>query len=62
MKGKSLLVVVAAYVVSGAALAAPDTTKGSWYGTNGLDGVLRGRDVSGNPVNLLNGDVPNPVL
>jgi hypothetical protein len=39
-----------------------ETGRGSWYGTNGLNGTLRGRDMDGNPVNLLvaAGTVPNP--
>ena len=42
--------------------AAPATTKGTWYGTNGTDGTLRGRDSSGNPVNLLDSGAPNSAL
>jgi hypothetical protein len=49
-------------VISGAASAAVDITKGTWYGTNGLDGSLRGRDALGNPVNLLESGSPNPAL
>jgi hypothetical protein len=46
------------------AMAAPITTQGTWYGTNGWDGTLRGRDAGGNPVNLLDasGTAPNPAL
>ncbi len=46
------------------AIAAPITTQGTWYGTNGWDGTLRGRDASGNPVNLLDASAtaPNPSL
>jgi hypothetical protein len=40
--------------------AAPDTTKGTWWGSDGTDGTLRGRDVLGNPVSMLVGGVPNP--
>jgi hypothetical protein len=46
------------------AMAAPITTQGTWYGTNGWDGTLRGRDAAGNPVNLLDASAtaPNPSL
>ena len=46
------------------ALAAPIKTQGTWYGSNGWDGTLRGRDAAGNPIDLLNaaGDAPNPDL
>jgi hypothetical protein len=46
------------------ALAAPVTMQGTWYGTNGWDGTLRGRDAAGNPVNLLDASAtaPNPSL
>jgi hypothetical protein len=46
------------------ALATPIKTQGTWYGSNGWDGTLRGRDTAGNPINLLNaaGDAPNPAL
>jgi hypothetical protein len=40
--------------------AAPDTTKGTWWGSDGTDGTLRGRDALGNPVSMLVGGVPNP--
>jgi hypothetical protein len=45
-------------------LAAPIKTQGTWYGSNGWDGTLRGRDAAGNPINLLNAtaDAPNPDL
>lgn len=44
--------------------AGPVTTQGTWYGSNGWDGTLRGRDAAGNAVNLLNAaaDAPNPDL
>jgi hypothetical protein len=44
--------------------AGPVTTQGTWYGSNGWDGTLRGRDAAGNAVNLLNaqGTAPNSEL
>ncbi len=47
---------------AGAAQAAIITTQGTWYGTNGMDGTLLGRNINGFPVNLLNaaGTAPNP--
>lgn len=51
-------------VTSASAQAAPIKNQGTWYGSNGLDGTLRGRGAAGNPINLLNatGDAPNPDL
>jgi len=41
--------------------AAPVTTLGTWYGTDGTDGTLQGRDINGNPVPLLvESGAPNP--
>ncbi|HMQ72302.1 MAG TPA: PEP-CTERM sorting domain-containing protein [Rubrivivax sp.] len=53
---------VALAVGAVAAPAAVDTTKGTWFGTDGTDGTLRGRDASGNPVSLLVSGTPNPAL
>lgn len=58
------LAAVVLAVCSFAAQAAFVTSQGTWYGTNGGDGTLRGRDASGNQINLLNfaGTAPNPDL
>lgn len=62
--GPALLTAFVALLLPVLALAAPIKTQGTWYGSNGLDGTLRGRDAAGNPINLLNaaGDAPNPDL
>ncbi len=52
--GAALLVAVVG------AQAAIVTTRGTWYGTDGTNGTLRGRDASGNPVPLLVSGAPNP--
>jgi len=44
------------------AQAAPDTTKGTWWGSDGTDGTLRGRDALGNPVSMLVGGALNPQM
>jgi hypothetical protein len=63
-KGQLALVVVVAALLPALSLAAPIKTQGTWYGSNGWDGTLRGRDAAGNPINLLNSDgtAPNPAL
>lgn len=38
------------------------TNQGTWYGTDGTDGTLRGRDASGSPVPLLVSGAPNPAM
>ena len=45
-------VLAAALLAAGAltAQAAPVTTQGTWYGTNGTDGTLQARDSAGNPL------------
>lgn len=40
--------------------AAPVTTLGTWYGTDGTNGTLQARDINGNPVPLLVSDAANP--
>lgn len=62
VKGLSGLFAAAALTVAVSAQAAIITTQGTWYGTNGMDGTLRGRDINGNPVNLLSSVLPTPVL
>jgi hypothetical protein len=54
---------VAALVMAMTAIPAsamPLIDRGTWYGTDGTDGTLRGRDALGNPVSMLVGSVPNP--
>ncbi len=60
VKGLSGLLAAAALTLAASAQAAIITTQGTWYGTDGTDGTLRGRDASGNPVNLLVSGAPNP--
>lgn len=49
-------------LASGTALAVPLIDRGTWYGTDGTDGTLRGRDASGTSVSLLVSGVPNPAI
>lgn len=53
IKGVSRLTI--AFVLGATALAAqaaPMTTQGTWWGTDGTDGTLKGRDINGNAVAL----------
>jgi hypothetical protein len=49
-------------LASGTALAVPLIDRGTWYGTDGTDGTLRGRDASGAPVSMLVGGAVNPSM
>lgn len=62
MKTLRLLSAVLGLMAAGAASAAVDITRGTWFGTDGTDGTLRGRDALGNAVNLLTSGAPNPAL
>jgi hypothetical protein len=56
---------VAALVMAMTAMPAsamPLIDRGTWYGTDGTDGTLRGRDALGNPVSMLVGNAPNPAM
>lgn len=59
MKTRTLLFVATLLLSSGNALSAPDVSKGSWYGTDGTNGTLRGRDAGGSAVSLLVAGAPN---
>lgn len=57
---RTMAVVLA--VASGTALAAPLIDRGTWYGTDGTDGTLRGRDALGAPVSMLVSGAVNPTM
>jgi hypothetical protein len=49
-------------LASGTALAVPLIDRGTWYGTDGTDGTLRGRDALGTSVGMLVGGAVNPAM
>jgi hypothetical protein len=51
-----------AAVASLGAFAVPQMNRGPWFGVDGTDGTLRGRDAVGSPINLMVGSDPNPAL